>query len=66
MLTALLKTMRPRQWVTKNVFIFAALVFDKQFGSGLRRAGGLQEQCQHSRLKVEMSPIDFWVKYTKM
>lgn len=29
MLTALLKTMRPRQW-TKNVFIFAALVFDKQ------------------------------------
>jgi len=30
MLKALLKTMRPRQWVTKNVFIFAALVFDKQ------------------------------------
>ncbi len=29
MLNALLKTMRPRQW-TKNVFIFAALVFDKQ------------------------------------
>ena len=29
MLTALLKTMRPRQW-PKNVFIFAALVFDKQ------------------------------------
>jgi len=29
MLSALLKTMRPRQW-TKNVFIFAALVFDKQ------------------------------------
>ncbi len=29
MLKALLKTMRPRQW-TKNVFIFAALVFDKQ------------------------------------
>jgi 4-hydroxybenzoate polyprenyltransferase len=29
MLTALIKTMRPRQWV-KNVFIFAALVFDKQ------------------------------------
>ena len=29
MLTALLKTMRPRQW-SKNVFIFAALVFDKQ------------------------------------
>lgn len=29
MLTALIKTMRPRQW-TKNVFTFAALVFDKQ------------------------------------
>lgn len=29
MLTGLLKTMRPRQW-SKNVFIFAALVFDKQ------------------------------------
>ena len=29
MLTALLKTMRPRQW-TKNIFVFAALVFDKQ------------------------------------
>ncbi len=29
MLHALLKTMRPRQW-TKNAFLFAALVFDKQ------------------------------------
>ncbi len=31
MLVALLKTMRPRQW-TKNVVIFAALVFDRQLG----------------------------------
>jgi 4-hydroxybenzoate polyprenyltransferase len=29
MLTALIKTMRPRQWI-KNGFIFAALVFDQQ------------------------------------
>lgn len=29
MFTALLKTMRPRQW-PKNIFIFAALVFDQQ------------------------------------
>lgn len=29
MLIALLKTMRPRQW-TKNVFVFFAIVFDKQ------------------------------------
>ncbi len=29
MFRALLKTMRPRQW-SKNIFIFAALVFDKQ------------------------------------
>ena len=27
MLRALLQTMRPRQW-TKNIFIFASLVFD--------------------------------------
>ncbi len=31
MLLALLKTMRPRQWV-KNVFVFAAIVFDRQLG----------------------------------
>ena len=30
MISALLKTMRPRQWATKNIFIFAAIVFDKQ------------------------------------
>jgi 4-hydroxybenzoate polyprenyltransferase len=29
MLTGLLRTMRPKQW-TKNVFIFAALVFDEK------------------------------------
>ncbi len=47
MLTALIKTMRPRQW-TKNVFIFAALVFDKQllnFDSFLRTAAGFALFC---------------------
>ena len=34
-LRALLRTMRPKQWLTKNIFIFAAVVFDsKLFVSG--------------------------------
>lgn len=40
--------MRPRQWVTKNVFIFAALVFDKQLfivNSFLRTLAGFALFC---------------------
>jgi 4-hydroxybenzoate polyprenyltransferase len=47
MLRALLKTMRPRQWA-KNVFIFAALVFDKQLlnpDSFLRTLAGFALFC---------------------
>ncbi|MBI5842582.1 MAG: decaprenyl-phosphate phosphoribosyltransferase [Chloroflexi bacterium] len=47
MLKALLKTMRPRQW-TKNAFIFAALVFDKQLfvvDSFLRTLAGFALFC---------------------
>jgi 4-hydroxybenzoate polyprenyltransferase len=47
MLRALLKTMRPRQW-TKNAFIFAALVFDKQLvilDSVLRTLAGFALFC---------------------
>lgn len=29
-LRALLRTMRPKQWLTKNIFIFAAVVFDSK------------------------------------
>ena len=29
-LTGLLRTMRPKQWLTKNIFIFAAVVFDSK------------------------------------
>jgi 4-hydroxybenzoate polyprenyltransferase len=48
MLKALIKTMRPRQWVTKNVFIFAAIVFDKQLlvvDSFLRTLAGFALFC---------------------
>lgn len=47
MLHALLKTMRPRQW-PKNVFLFAALVFDKQLfiaDSLLRTLAGFALFC---------------------
>lgn len=47
MLKALLKTMRLRQW-TKNIFIFAALVFDKQLfvpDSFLRTLAGFALFC---------------------
>jgi hypothetical protein len=47
MLTALIKTMRPRQW-PKNIFIFAALVFDKQLlnaESFLRTLAGFALFC---------------------
>jgi 4-hydroxybenzoate polyprenyltransferase len=47
MLSALLRTMRPRQW-SKNLFVFAALVFDKQLfipGSFLRTLAGFVLFC---------------------
>jgi 4-hydroxybenzoate polyprenyltransferase len=47
MFGALLKTMRPRQW-TKNIFVFAALVFDKQLfipSSFLRTLAGFFIFC---------------------
>jgi 4-hydroxybenzoate polyprenyltransferase len=47
MLSALIKTMRPRQW-TKNIFVFAALVFDKQLlnpDSFLRTLAGFALFC---------------------
>ena len=50
MLSALLKTMRPRQW-TKNIFVFAPLVFDKQLlilHAFLRTAAGFVLFCMVS------------------
>ncbi len=47
MFGALLKTMRPRQW-TKNIFLFAAVVFDKQLlieNSLLRTVAGFLLFC---------------------
>lgn len=47
MFTALLKTMRPRQW-TKNSFVFFALIFDKQLfqlEAFLRTLGGFALFC---------------------
>jgi 4-hydroxybenzoate polyprenyltransferase len=47
MLKALIKSMRPRQW-SKNIFIFAALVFDKQLfnaDSFLRTLAGFALFC---------------------
>jgi 4-hydroxybenzoate polyprenyltransferase len=47
MLKALLQTIRPRQW-PKNIFIFAALVFDKQLlnpGAFLRTLAGFALFC---------------------
>ncbi len=47
MIIALIKTMRPRQW-SKNIFIFAALVFDKQLlntGAFLHTLAGVALFC---------------------
>src|SRR5688572_33475571 len=47
MLTALIKTLRPRQW-SKNAFVFFALVFDKQLfhlEAFLRTLGGFALFC---------------------
>ncbi len=61
MLKALFKTMRPRQW-TKNVFIFAALVFDKQLlntDSFLRTLAGFGLEIRHRIRHVTVrTPVD--------
>jgi 4-hydroxybenzoate polyprenyltransferase len=47
LITAFVKSLRPRQWL-KNIFLFAALVFDRQFflpGPLLRTAAGFVLLC---------------------
>src|SRR4051812_28118629 len=59
MLTALLKTMRPRQW-PKNGFVFFALVFDKQLfhlEAFLRTLGGFVLFCMVSSVVYIINDI---------
>ena len=61
MLFAVIKTMRPRQW-TKNIVIFAALVFDRQLGLNnlppmLRTIGGFVVFCLLSGLVYIINDI---------
>ena len=60
-LKALIKTMRPRQW-TKNLIIFAALVFDRQLGlehwnATLRTLAGFVIFCLLSGLVYTINDI---------
>jgi 4-hydroxybenzoate polyprenyltransferase len=60
MLSALLKTMRPRQW-TKNGFVFFALVFDKQLfhtAAFLRTLGGFALFCLISSIVYIINDIE--------
>lgn len=59
MLSALFKTMRPRQW-TKNAFVFFALVFDKQlfhWPALLRTVGGFALFCLISSVVYLLNDI---------